>query len=109
MKYDVVDKKLFLHRTPEEKQPILSRLSRIEGQVRGLRQMVEDDRYCGDELQQAAAITAALREVALLVLHDHLEAGIGHAASVRNTGHDGEGADTAVTEMITLLRAALKQ
>lgn len=109
MKHDVIDGRLYLHRTPEEKQPILARLARIEGQVRGLRQMVENDRYCGEELQQAAAVSAALREVALLVLQDHLHAGIEHAAKVRREGGDDAGADTAVAEIITLLRAALKQ
>jgi DNA-binding FrmR family transcriptional regulator len=108
--YDVSEGKLYLRREPDEKQPILSRLARIEGQVRGLRQMVENDRYCGEELQQATAITAALREVSLLVLQDHLSAGIDHAATMlRDEQASNEGAKTAVTEITTLLRAVLKQ
>ena len=109
MRYDVSEGKLFLRREPDEKQPILSRLARIEGQVRGLRQMVENDRYCGEELQQATAITAALREVSLLVLQDHLNAGIDHATSVQAREGNNEGVKTAVTEITTLLRAVLKQ
>lgn len=110
MKYDVSEGRLYLRREPEEKQPILSRLARIEGQVRGLRQMVENDRYCGEELQQATAITAALREVSLLVLQDHLNAGIDHAATlVREQGGGEEGVKLAVGEITTLLRAVLKQ
>ncbi len=109
MKYEVSEGKLFLRREPDEKQPILSRLARIEGQVRGLRQMVENDRYCGEELQQATAITAALREVSLLVLQDHLKAGIDHAAALQVRQGDDEGVKTAVTEITTLLRAVLKQ
>ena len=110
MKYEVSDGKLYLRRDPEEKQPILSRLARIEGQVRGLRQMVENDRYCGEELQQATAITAALREVSLLVLQDHLNAGIDHASMLlkEQQGND-EGVKLAVGEITTLLRAVLKQ
>jgi DNA-binding FrmR family transcriptional regulator len=110
VRYEVSEGKLFLRREPDEKQPILSRLARIEGQVRGLRQMVENDRYCGEELQQATAITAALREVSLLVLQDHLNAGIDHAAALQtdDAGSD-EGVKTAVTEITTLLRAVLKQ
>jgi DNA-binding FrmR family transcriptional regulator len=107
--FDVSEGRLYIRRKPEEKQPILSRLARIEGQVRGLRQMVENDRYCGEELQQATAITAALREVSLLVLQDHLNAGIEHAITVREREGNADGMNTAVHEIITLLRAALKQ
>jgi len=44
MRYEFRDGRLHLHRTAEEKEPLLQRLGRIEGQVRGVRQMVEDDR-----------------------------------------------------------------
>ncbi len=50
MRYEFRDGRLHLHRTAEEKEPLLQRLGRIEGQVRGVRQMVEDDRYCLDEM-----------------------------------------------------------
>jgi len=70
MRYEFRDGRLHLHRTAEEKEPLLQRLGRIEGQVRGVRQMVQDDRYCLDEVQQTSAITAAMREVALLIISD---------------------------------------
>jgi DNA-binding FrmR family transcriptional regulator len=57
--------------TPTKDQ-LLKRLRRIEGQVRGIEKMVEDDRYCIDILQQAAAVTAAMDKVALEVLTDHV-------------------------------------
>ncbi|MGE5288597.1 MAG: metal-sensitive transcriptional regulator [Micromonosporaceae bacterium] len=50
----------------------LARLARIEGQVRGVTRMVEDDRYCIDVLTQVSAISRALQEVALGLLDDHL-------------------------------------
>ena len=50
---------------------LLARLSRVEGQVRGVRGMVEEDRYCIDVLTQIAAIQAALDKVALGLLDDH--------------------------------------
>jgi DNA-binding FrmR family transcriptional regulator len=53
------------------KQQLLARLSRIEGQVRGVSGMVEDDRYCIDVLTQINAIQAALDKVALGLLDDH--------------------------------------
>ena len=56
----------------EEKELVLKRLRRIEGQVRGIQRMVEDDRYCIDVLAQVSAATAALQSVALLLLDEHL-------------------------------------
>ena len=53
------------------KSALLNRLRRIEGQVRGVHGMVEDDRYCMDVLTQISAIQAALDKVALGVLDDH--------------------------------------
>ena len=55
----------------EDKEAILRRLSRIEGQVRGLRGMVEDEAYCVDVLTQVAAVTRALEGVSLKLLSDH--------------------------------------
>ncbi len=54
-----------------EKQDILRRLRRVEGQVRGIAGMVEDDRYCIDVLQQISAAQAALDKVALALVDDH--------------------------------------
>jgi DNA-binding FrmR family transcriptional regulator len=53
------------------KAQLLSRLRRIEGQVRGIERMVEEDRYCIDVLTQISAIQAALDKVALGLLDDH--------------------------------------
>jgi DNA-binding FrmR family transcriptional regulator len=53
------------------KDQLLTRLRRIEGQVRGVQRMVEDDRYCIDILTQISAIQAALDKVALGLLDDH--------------------------------------
>ena len=56
-----------------DKKSIQARLRRIEGQVRGIQKMVEDDRYCIDVLTQVGAVKAALDSVALLLLADHTE------------------------------------
>jgi DNA-binding FrmR family transcriptional regulator len=56
----------------ENKDSYLLRLRRIEGQVRGLQRMVEDDKYCIDILTQVAAVTRALQSVALGLLDEHL-------------------------------------
>lgn len=55
-----------------DKAKILARLRRIEGQVRGVGRMVENDQYCVDVLTQVSAIIAALRTTGLLVLEDHV-------------------------------------
>ena len=57
----------------ENKPALVKRLHRIEGQVRGIEKMVEDDRYCIDILTQIAAVRAALDGVALKVLEDHVQ------------------------------------
>jgi DNA-binding FrmR family transcriptional regulator len=56
----------------DDKTAVLARLKKIEGQVRGLHKMIEDDRYCIDVLQQISAATRALQAVALHLLDDHL-------------------------------------
>ena len=56
----------------EDKAKILARLRRIEGQVRGVTRMIEEDKYCIDVLTQLSAIIAALRGTGLLVLEDHI-------------------------------------
>ena len=55
------------------KQDVQGRLSRIEGQIRGISTMVEEDRYCIDVLTQVSAAKAALEKVALMLLADHTE------------------------------------
>ena len=56
-----------------DKAKLLARLSRIEGQVRGIARMVDSDTYCIDILTQVSAATRALENVALLLLEDHLD------------------------------------
>jgi DNA-binding FrmR family transcriptional regulator len=60
-----------VHGYTENKDAILKRLRRIEGQVRGVERMVDDDRYCIDVVTQVTAIQAALDKVALELLSDH--------------------------------------
>ena len=55
-----------------DKDPVIRRLRRIEGQVRGLERMIDEDRYCIDVLEQVSAATRALQSVALLLLDEHL-------------------------------------
>jgi CsoR family transcriptional regulator, copper-sensing transcriptional repressor len=86
----------------KDKDAILKRLRRMEGQVRGLQQMVEEDRYCLDVVTQVNALTAAAREVALLVLEDHLRGCVTDAVK-QDTG------DEAIKEVMTVFSKALRQ
>ena len=102
MEYAFVGGRLRIARTPEEKEELLLRLRRIEGQVRGLQQMIADDRYCLEDVQQLNAITAAAREVSLRLISDHLQACVDCAVQ----SHEEE---AVIAEMVTVLRAALRQ
>jgi CsoR family transcriptional regulator, copper-sensing transcriptional repressor len=55
-----------------DKDQLLARLARVEGQVRGVTRMIEDDRYCIDVITQITAVQAALDKVALGLLDDHI-------------------------------------
>ena len=68
----------------EAKSSCLKRLSRIEGQVRGLSRMVEEDRYCIDVVTQISAARAALRKLEEEVLRDHVGHCVEHAIAAGN-------------------------
>jgi DNA-binding FrmR family transcriptional regulator len=68
------------------KDQLLARLRRIEGQIRGIEGMVEDDRYCIDVLTQIGAAQAALDKVALGLLDDHAHHCVMGASSARERG-----------------------
>jgi DNA-binding FrmR family transcriptional regulator len=101
VEYHFKDDRLHIMRTVDEEKQLLQRLNRIEGQVRGLRNMIENDRYSGDEVQQASAITAAVREVALVLIAQQLEVGVSVAA--------GTNRKAAVEEMRAVIRLAVGQ
>ena len=82
-----------MHGYAPSKDKYLTRLRRIEGQVRGLQKMVEDDKYCIDILTQVSAVTSALQSVALGLLEDHL----GHCVA-QATQEGGDVAEQKVRE-----------
>ncbi|MEO8814927.1 MAG: metal-sensitive transcriptional regulator [Mycobacterium sp.] len=67
------------------------RLRRIEGQVRGIAKMIEEDKYCIDVLTQVSAVNSAMRVVALNLLDEHLNHCVSHAVA--------EGGDEAETKL----------
>lgn len=85
--------------TPETKSKLKSRLARVEGQVRGLSQMVDQDRYCIDVVTQVRAARAALRKIEQQVLADH----IGSCVEAAIVSGDPKEQRTKVSELLELL------
>ena len=86
-----------------EKQQVRARLRRIEGQVRGLQRMVDDDAYCIDILTQVSAVTRALQSVAIGLLDEHLDHCVREAI---NSG--GPEADAKIAEASAAIARLVK-
>src|SRR3954453_14012413 len=84
---------------PEAKRSCGDRLKRIEGQVRGIARMIEEDRYCIDVLTQLRAVRAALRRVEDEVLNDHVE----HCVEGAITSGDADEQRRKVQELMAVL------
>ncbi len=84
-------------RTKEEKDKVINRLKRLEGQVRGIQSMVEEDRYCVDILVQISAIQSALKNVGFAVTERHIK----HC--VTDAIQNGEGEET-IDELMSVLK-----
>ncbi|WP_010530266.1 metal-sensing transcriptional repressor [Lentibacillus jeotgali] len=84
-------------RSDSEKQAVVNRLKRIEGQVRGIQKMVEEDRYCVDILVQISAINAALKKTGFSIAERHTK----HCVS--DAVQSGEG-DEAIEELMEVMK-----
>ena len=86
-----------------DRDDYLKRLARIEGQVRGLARMIEEDRYCIDVLTQISSVTSALRGVGLGLLDQHLR------TCVRDvTTADADQGDAKIAEAVTTIERLLR-
>jgi DNA-binding FrmR family transcriptional regulator len=90
----------FRHSYSRDRTQLLRRLSRIEGQVRGIARMIEREEYCVDILQQTSALRAAVDAVSLLVLEDHVQ------GCIRTAAERGE-AQQYVDEVLDVVRRAI--
>ena len=88
---------------PEIKAKNLTRLRRIEGQIRGLQNMVEDDRYCADVLTQISSVHEALRSVARELMRNHLK----HCATAAIKAGD-QRADAMYDELVELMHRHMR-
>ena len=91
------------HSYAADKTAYLKRLRRVEGQVRGIARMVEDDEYCIDILTQISATTSALESVALRLLEDHLKHCVARAAS-----EGGPVADAKIAEASAAIKRLVR-
>lgn len=85
------------HVVQPHKQAVLKRLNRVEGQVRGIAQMIHNDRYCVDVLTQVAAVQSALDAVALQLLEDHTRGCVADAVRA-------DRGDAAIAELMTVVK-----
>lgn len=88
------------HRDDDEYKKLLNRLSRIEGQIRGIRKMVENDAYCTDILVQVSAVSAALNSFNKELLSNHIHTCV--ANDIR------EGKDETIDELCETLKKLMK-
>ena len=87
-------------RNDKEKKALLNRLKRIEGQVRGLESMVEEDIYCTDILVQVSAVTAALNSFNKVLLENHIKSCV--ADNIR------KGNDEVIAELVETMQKLMK-
>lgn len=87
----------------EQKEDLLLRLRRIEGQVRGIQRMIEQDKYCVDVLVQISAVRSALDSVGLILLDQHTRGCV--ARALRD---EGEQAETAIAELTDVMKRFIK-
>ena len=87
-----------------QKKSIITRLHRIEGQVRGIERMVEDDRYCIDILTQLGAVSTALESLAVTILDDHVQ----HCVADALASGDEKAAREKTDELLTAVRRFAK-
>ena len=83
-----------------EKQAVLTRLRRIEGQIRGLQRLVDEEQYCIDILTQVSAVTKALEGVALLLLDQHLRHCFTHATDTAEAEQKVTDASVAIRRLV---------
>jgi DNA-binding FrmR family transcriptional regulator len=89
-----------IHGYTKDKEVLVKRLHRIEGQVRGIEKMVEDDRYCVDILTQISAVNTALESLAFKILDEHVR----HCVAGALTSGDAADAQTKTEELLAAVQ-----
>ncbi|MDX6485644.1 MAG: CsoR family transcriptional regulator, copper-sensing transcriptional repressor [Gaiellaceae bacterium] len=92
------------HGYADNKPALVKRLHRIEGQVRGIERMIEDDRYCIDILTQLGAVSTALESLAMTILDDHVQ----HCVTDAVASGDKRAAREKTDELLAAVRRFAK-
>ncbi len=90
------------YRYTKDKPALLARMKKIEGQARGVQQMIEDNRYCIDIVQQLTALSAAVDEASFLILQDHIEGCVADAIREQR-------GEEHIKELMGTIRKAMKR
>ncbi len=91
-----------MYQYEHDKKSLMDRLTRVEGQIRGIMRMVDDGRYCPDILQQVSAATAAMDEVSLILLRSHINGCVTDAIEQ----HQGS---EAIEDLISVVRKVIRR
>ncbi len=91
-----------MYQYEQDKDNLLARLKRAEGQMKGIMRMVEEGRYCPDILQQVSAVTAAMDEVSLILLRSHINGCVKDAIEQ----HQG---DETIEDLIAVVRKVIRR
>ena len=89
------------YRYGKDREGLLQRMKRVEGQARGIQKMIEEDRYCPEIIQQLTALSHAADQVALILLQDHIE------GCVTQCIHEGDSSGT-IEELLGLIRRVVR-
>ncbi|MFC1937320.1 metal-sensitive transcriptional regulator [Chloroflexota bacterium] len=90
------------YRYSKDKDSLLARMKKIEGQARGIQRMIEEDRYCIDIVQQLTALSAAVDEVSLRIMESHIEGCVADAIRV-------EHGEEHIKELMRTIRRSMKR
>ncbi len=89
------------YRYGKDRDALLQRMKRVEGQARGIQKMIEEDRYCPEIIQQLTALSHAADQVALILLQDHIE------GCVTECIHDGDSSGM-IDELLGIIRRVVR-
>ena len=90
------------HSYAKDKSALLTRMKRLAGQAKGIQQMIEEDRYCIDIVQQLTALSAAADNVSLLILENHIKGCVSDAVRRENS-------EEYIKELIATIRKAIRR
>ena len=90
------------YRYSKDKPSLLTRMKKIEGQAKGIQRMIKEERYCIDIVQQLTALSAAIDEVSLLILENHIEGCV--ADAIREEHGEGH-----IKELMGTIRKAIRR